>query len=584
MNKKPEQGQAVEPRLEDVDVITEFTQDLVGKEYKSGTKIEDTSKMIKYTVDEYEDFFNVSEYPYFLVSKLFDYESCYYWGNCESYYEEPSDEESNDEQPRIQMKVLPPDDDGLYLGYYNCYEVDYEKNACVDMSKNQISIVNDGDIEYVSWVIVSMTDSIVVVKAVPTYGDTYESGTGHRGQVVTFAQFCNGVNLHFIDKNGVSLGSELYDSRELFLLGVDYDIEYWNIMCSYLYFTEEPCECFLTERNSQLNVTLINDNTRGTAFVIYTNGFDRTENPRVNGEGDSIYVSVKPNVGYKEVVVVTDSDGNVIENTICKDQKHYGNYTFIMPNKDVTITVTYELIKYSVEVITPDETKDWDINLNDLTNVAPGETVVYSAEPIQGYELVGVDIVNNTTNKKITPTVNNGEYSFTMPGANVTITPVFEKVKNAIIVEDNTSTEDYDINVDNMTAVEYDESIVISFTPEEGYELVGLTIVDEDNQAVAFQETGNPNEYEFVMPDKDVTITPTYQLIQSGSTPDDPTTEDPISEDSNNQSTEVGETPPNTDEVKTSVLGTIAFSLLLVFFVYTFIFFRKKYSRRKKYR
>ena len=47
-----------------------------------------------------------------------------------------------------------------------------------------------------------------------------------------------------------------------------------------------------------------------------------------------------------------------------------------------------------------------------------------------------------------------------------------------------------------------------------GYEIENLEIVDADKNQIDYTETGT-NEYTFIMPDSDVTITPNYRAIMN---------------------------------------------------------------------
>ena len=51
-------------------------------------------------------------------------------------------------------------------------------------------------------------------------------------------------------------------------------------------------------------------------------------------------------------------------------------------------------------------------------------------------------------------------------------------------------------------------------TPEEGYEVEYIEITDSEGNNIEYQKTNKENEYEFIMPSSDVTITPKYRLIE----------------------------------------------------------------------
>ena len=187
-----------------------------------------------------------------------------------------------------------------------------------------------------------------------------------------------------------------------------------------------------------------------------------------------------------------------------------------MPDSAVTITPVYEIIKSSINVVIKNETEELNIYINDLTQVAYGEEVNFKVTPIKGYKVNNIKIVDSNNNEVDFNTTDKKNYTFTMPETDVTIIPSYEKVKNAVGVEDNKNTKELIIEVTDSTAVVYEETVRFKVQPEEGYEVESIDITDEEQNKISYRKTSNKNEYEFTMPDTDVLIKPKYRLIPTG--------------------------------------------------------------------
>ncbi|MBR3211038.1 MAG: hypothetical protein IKF71_03765 [Bacilli bacterium] len=694
---KEDEGHVIEGRVEDVDVITHFDSSMVGKIYRMGTKIEDYSKNIRYLPQ--------IGYPY---DELFD-EPVTYAQVLPVPSPSPSEPSYYDEeyylQNRIQMEFSSEGNDReLYLGQYDCQEAGVSAieegvefpATCYDSPRYYFS---EQYWDLIYWKVSSVTeDTVEFVPEMATkdYFQWFQTGGGGSANYVLekgmfirrlhpdYGSNCKTRHIEYYDRNGNKLGEFYEDYYGVAMpgyttsdfIGLDYDIERWDASCpildDYHWNTSNlNCGCILTE-SRKVKVTLNNNSSFGFVTVKTEDDVNLVREPYLDSGGDTINVHVNPKKdNYRVVVEIVDGSGNSVE-----FEQDGNDYSFVMPNKDVTINVSYYSL-YKITVNTPTGTESWDINIDDLNAVLAGESVVYTVTPKYGYELVSVNVVGNNSAVSVTKTGDN-EYSFTMPYKDVTITPVFakvknsvtivenehtedydinvsdmsaveygksvvvsitpkegyelvglviqdeddgtvsyqntnnpnevrftmpakdviitpsyEKVKNSVTIVENDHTEDYDVNVDNMSAVEYDKTVIVSLTPEEGYELVGLTIEDEEGGPVPYQNTDNPNEVQFTMPDKDVVITPTYQLISNDPTPDDPTPDDPTPDDPSggevSPSIEPSPSPeeenidavPDTAEFKTRILQLVGFVLILINVVYVGTFFRKKYFRRK---
>ena len=176
-------------------------------------------------------------------------------------------------------------------------------------------------------------------------------------------------------------------------------------------------------------------------------------------------------------------------------------------------------LKYSIGVEVNNETEDLTVEIEDLSQVPEGEEVNFKVTPIKGHKLTSMKIVDVNNNEVEFTTTDNKNFTFTMPADDVIIKPSYERVKNAVNVEDNKNTKEFVIEVNDATAVVYEDKVKFKVEPEEGYEVEKIEIVDENNNNISYKKTNNINEYEFTMPDTNVLIKPFYRLINRSNLP-----------------------------------------------------------------
>lgn len=129
--------------------------------------------------------------------------------------------------------------------------------------------------------------------------------------------------------------------------------------------------------------------------------------------GDSVNINVAANAHYEIEAVTVNSESVTLG--------EHGDYTFTMPDKDVTISATFKKKQYSVT--TNGEKVKFD-GLND--KYTWGDTVEFTVTPDKWYSIKSV--YANDATVVITP-VDGKEnaYSFIMPQGDVTITAVAER-------------------------------------------------------------------------------------------------------------------------------------------------------------
>ena len=220
----------------------------------------------------------------------------------------------------------------------------------------------------------------------------------------------------------------------------------------------------------------VNTSTTGTAVVSKTKA----------NYGDEITVETTPDNGYKlSKIAVKTAGGDTVKVT--------GN-TFIMPDEDVTVNVTFAKISYQIVC---EETQNGMISV--VASAKMGNHITVVATPDEGYEFAGMIVVDSDGNE-ITVTDN----TFTMPASPVTITASFKKIDYTItlICSDN-GTAEVSKNPANIG-----DEITVTASPAEGYELSTIKV---DGELIE----GNT----FIMPAADVSVEVTFkekEVVKNG--------------------------------------------------------------------
>ena len=137
--------------------------------------------------------------------------------------------------------------------------------------------------------------------------------------------------------------------------------------------------------------------------------------------GETVNVNVTVNEGYSfGTIIAADADNNPVS----LNQNGDGTYSFVMPEANVTVTVTFEAINYTVN-LAPDINHGTVLvnGSESLCDAHAGQTITVTATPDPGFELNMLYYIAEGTTTEVTITGN----SFTMPAANVTLYATFAK-------------------------------------------------------------------------------------------------------------------------------------------------------------
>lgn len=233
-----------------------------------------------------------------------------------------------------------------------------------------------------------------------------------------------------------------------------------------------------------------------------------------NGYYGLIYFSEKNineynNDSYGDYLVRYDLDFNL--ESIVK-LSNYSVNLFDLQDEGIDVLLYDKLqhfnteFDYKVNVLNPEN--GGKITLQEDREYYQNEEVVLNVQENEGYKLKEIQVIDKDGNR-IDVNDNN---TFIMPASEVTITPIFKKLNNKIIVVSKDETEDVKFEIADITEVEEGTLVKMYLTAVLGYEIENIEIVDADNNQIDYTETGT-NEYTFIMPDSDVTITPNYRAI-----------------------------------------------------------------------
>ncbi len=262
--------------------------------------------------------------------------------------------------------------------------------------------------------------------------------------------------------------------------------------------------------------------------------FDNFSNSRQRAynTGDTVTVAIVPYRGYTCTgIAVTDANGTTYaaaEATTDDDLRLNGfqsNYSFIMPDTDVTVKAVYSKTNYvtlegsrNVRIGFQNDSGPIDETVT-VRSYFPDAKVTVQAAANSGYRISRITVTNEDTGKDVPCDFSDGLIRFTMPQNNVTVLAEAEwaddsehlvtieaESRDLLILTDRTG---HPLNVDTVQA-EKGETVffkVLSDMPD-----AALQVYDTAHQAVAVQ----PSEkgiYRIVMPDSDVTIGVAYADI-----------------------------------------------------------------------
>ncbi|WP_099321456.1 SpaA isopeptide-forming pilin-related protein [Anaerococcus sp. Marseille-P3625] len=162
------------------------------------------------------------------------------------------------------------------------------------------------------------------------------------------------------------------------------------------------------------------------------------------------------------------------------------------------------LVTYNVSIA---PMTDGSVSANPSENIKEGAEVNLTVSPRPGYQLQNLTVTNNTTNGNIyySSTVNG--YKFNMPASDVTISANFTLIPVTTYSVTLAPSVNGSIDAQPKANVNAGSLVTITPSPATGYRLKSLSVVDANGNNIPV--TNNT----FNMPQANVTVTPTFELI-----------------------------------------------------------------------
>ena len=205
---------------------------------------------------------------------------------------------------------------------------------------------------------------------------------------------------------------------------------------------------------------------------------------------ETVTVTATPDEGYELEAVTVTAGGKDVS---VEDGK------FTMPAGNVTVSASFTKSTYTISV--DKSIKDGKVAVEPAT-ASMGDPVTVTATPDEGYEL---DAITVTADGKDVA-VEDGK--FTMPAGNVTVSASFKKTVYTVSVDKDI--KNGKVTVEPATA-SMGDSVTVTATPDEGYELDQLTYTAVGTEEAAEITKNDDGVYAFTMPAGNVTVNATFK-------------------------------------------------------------------------
>ncbi len=229
-----------------------------------------------------------------------------------------------------------------------------------------------------------------------------------------------------------------------------------------------------------------------------------TPNVSETEAGNIVTLVVTPDYGYEleSLSYVCDPNTSGVSVPIENNQ-------FQMPASNVIVSATFKFKSYNIAVASG--ITNGTVTVKDgKTTATMGETITLVVTPAKGYKLQSLTITHPTGDGSgqgtITPVLgNDGNYTFAMPGADVTVNATFAQQDYTISLAEGI--EHGTVTFEPATA-HVGQTINVTATPEDGFELASLEYEFTEDTGAPKRVTIENNQFE--MPASDVTILATF--------------------------------------------------------------------------
>lgn len=251
------------------------------------------------------------------------------------------------------------------------------------------------------------------------------------------------------------------------------------------------------------------DNTVRVSFTDYRGYAISSAN-----EGDIVNMTVNTVSGYKiKSVAYNNSLGYITGGYYSYDSTQF-SYTFTMEDRDTYFTINTEATgNYTISVSNANSYYGSVSIKNGIEKANYGDTVTFTVRPAYQYILKSVSVYTNDSYRQSIQVTRDkydwNTFSFTMPNASVVIAPTYTSDYYTISV-DGGSHGSVSIEAEPAGTNSYygirNEYVYIDATPNTGYKVKSVTVVDKYNDSIRVYESSTANRYYFTMPDSNVTV------------------------------------------------------------------------------
>lgn len=251
------------------------------------------------------------------------------------------------------------------------------------------------------------------------------------------------------------------------------------------------------------------DNTVRVSFTDYRGYAISSAN-----EGDIVTMTVNTVSGYKiKSVAYNNSLGYITGGYYSYDSTQF-SYTFTMEDRDTYFTINTEATgNYTISVSNANSYYGSVSIKNGIEKANYGDTVTFTVRPAYQYILKSVSVYTNDSYRQSIQVTRDkydwNTFSFTMPASSVVIAPTYTSDYYTISV-DGGSHGSVSIEAEPAGTNSYygirNEYVYIDATPNTGYKVKSVTVVDKYNDSIKVYESSTANRYYFTMPDSNVTV------------------------------------------------------------------------------
>lgn len=231
-------------------------------------------------------------------------------------------------------------------------------------------------------------------------------------------------------------------------------------------------------------------------------------------QGDTVTMTVNTVSGYKiKSVAYNNSLGYITGGYYSYDSTQF-SYTFTMEARDTYFTINTEATgAYSISVSSANSYYGSVSIKNGIEKANYGDTVTFTVRPAYQYILKSVSVYTNDSYRQSIQVTRDkydwNTFSFTMPAAGVVIAPTYTSDYYTISVDGGShgsvSIEAEPAGINSYYGIR-NEYVYIDATPNTGYKVKSVTVVDKYNDSIKVYESSTANRYYFTMPDSNVTV------------------------------------------------------------------------------